>query len=336
MTVSTPTPLKAGPGPRDWTPSADPWAAPPPGATAPPPPRPPAPPPVRRSAVRRLTPDGPQLVGAALAIVAGLMLGLLLDLGPLGGLRHLRDHETGMADLRLSLAQGTTPVGQVDKDGKPVVPGTPVALLEIPQLGLREVVREGTTGEVLSSGPGHRRDTALPGQAGTSVLLGRQAGFGGPFGTIGHLRVGETFTVTTGQGAHRFRVVTVRREGDPVPPALKSGAGRVVLVTADGPLYAPDGLLIVDADLESEVQPNNPRPLTPVALPSAERALGTEQDAWVPLVLWGEALLLAAVALALAWTRWGRWQAWTVGVPVLTALGLAVADQVARLLPNLI
>ncbi|MGW2396513.1 sortase [Kitasatospora sp. NPDC001664] len=336
MTVTVPVPIKAGPGPRDWTPpSTEPPAAPAPPSvppSAPPPVRPPA----RPSVVRRLTPDGPQLIGAALAILAGLMLGLLLDLGPLGGLRHLRDHETGMAELRLSLAQGTAPVGQLDKDGKPVLPGTPVALLEIKHLGLREVVREGTTGEVLSSGPGHRRDTAMPGQAGTSVLFGRQAGFGGPFGAIGQLRQGETFTVTTGQGSHTFRVVTVRRAGDPMPPALKTGAGRVVLVTGDGPLYAPDDLLYVDADLESEVQPNNARPLTFAALPAAEKAMGTEEGAWVPLVLWGEALLLAAVALALAWTRWGRWQAWTVGVPVLAALGLAVADQVARLLPNLI
>ncbi|MFD0572399.1 sortase [Kitasatospora gansuensis] len=63
--------------------------------------------------------------------------------------------------------------------------------MEIPQLGLREVIREGSTGEVLAAGPGHRRDTAMPGQAGSSVLLGRQAGFGGPFGSIGQLRTGR-------------------------------------------------------------------------------------------------------------------------------------------------
>ncbi|WP_405017347.1 sortase [Kitasatospora sp. NBC_00070] len=305
-----------------------------PVGTGTPPPVPPAAPAV--APVRRLRPDGAQLAGAALAILAGLLLGLLFDFGPLGGLRHLRDHQTGYAELRLTLAQGTAPIGQLDADGKPVRPGTPVALLEIPQLGLREVIREGSTGEVLAAGPGHRRDTAMPGQAGASVLLGRQAGFGGAFGSIGELRAGETFTVTTGQGRHTFRVVGVRRAGDPVPPAVKKGAGRVVLVTADGPLYAPSGLLLVDADLTSEVQEANARPLSAAALPAAEKALGTEDAAWVPLVLWGEALLLAAVGLALAWSRWGRHQSWIVGVPVLSALGLAVADQVARLLPNLI
>ncbi|GAA0677659.1 sortase [Kitasatospora atroaurantiaca] len=290
-------------------------------------------PPVGRT---RMRPDGPQLVGAALAIVAALLLGLLLDLGPLGGLRHLRDHETGYAELRESLAMGTTPIGQRAKDGRLVELGTPVALLEIPELGLREVVREGTTGAVLEAGPGHRRDTPMPGQAGTSVLLGRQAGFGGPFGALGSLRATETFTVTTGQGTHTYRVLDVRRAGDPVPAALKNGSGRLVLVTGDGPRYAPSGTLLVDADLVSEVKPANARPLTADALPPAERVMGTDGDAWIPLVLWGESLLLAAVALALAWSRWGRLQAWIVGVPVLSALALSVADEVARLLPNLI
>ncbi|MEV4615954.1 sortase [Kitasatospora sp. NPDC049258] len=310
---------------------ANPYAPPPAPAPAPPGPARP-----------RLLPDRSHLVGAALAITAALLFGLLLDLGPLGGLRHLRDHESGYADLRASFATGTAAIGQLDKDGRPVVPGTPVALLEIPQLGLREVVREGTAGGVLESGPGHRRDSPMPGQAGTSVLLGRQAGFGGPFGALHNLRTGETFTVTTGQGVRRFRVIAVRRAGDPVPAPLRAGWSRLVLVTGDGPLYAPSGTLLVDADLidapdtEDDVLPANPRPLTADALPAAERAMGVDAGAWIPLVLWGEALLLAALALAVGWVRWGRVQSWTVGVPVLAVLGLAVADQVAQLLPNLI
>ncbi|GAA2137201.1 sortase [Kitasatospora kazusensis] len=293
---------------------------------------PPPPAPVRA----RLRPDGPQLVGAALSIAAAMLLGLLLDLGPLGGLRHLRDHETGYAQLRESLAKGTTPIGQRTSGGALVDPGTPIALLTIPQLGLREVVREGTSGDVLESGPGHRRDSPYPGQAGTSILFGRQAGFGGPFGTLGNLRPSETFTVTTGQGTHTYRVLDVRRAGDPVPAALPNGAGRLVLATGDGPRYAPSGVLLVDADQVSAVKDANARPLGAGSLPPGELAMGTDSGAWIPLVLWGEALLLAALALASAWSRWGRPQAWIVGVPVLSALGLAVADEVARLLPNLV
>jgi len=52
-------------------------------------------------------------------------------------------------------------------------------------------------------------------------------------------------------------------------------------------------------------------------------------------VLWGQALLIAAGAITWARTRWGRWQVWIVAVPVLGYFGLAVADQAAGLLINL-
>ncbi|MFG2821215.1 sortase domain-bontaining protein [Kitasatospora sp. NPDC048365] len=325
MTVTDLPPVASAPAP-------SPWAPPPAGGAR----RVVLPrvAPVRQ--FRQVLPDVPQLIGAGLAIAAALLLGLVLELGPLGAVKHLRDHETGYAQLRESLAKGLTPIGQYGADGKPVEVGTPVALLEIPQLGLREVVREGTGGGVLESGPGHRRDTPMPGQAGTSVVFGRQAGFGGPFGALGNLRPGETFKVTTGQGEQVFRVIGTRRVGDPIPAPAKAEAGRLVLVTGSGPHYAPSGTLLVDADLMSEVRPANARPLTAAALPAAEAAMGTEDAAWIPLVLWGEGLLLAAVGLAVAWARWGRRQTWIVGVPVVGYLALAVADEVARLLPNLI
>jgi len=48
-----------------------------------------------------------------------------------------------------------------------------VALLSIPAIGISAmVVVEGTTPENLTLGPGHLRDTPLPGQAGISVIFG--------------------------------------------------------------------------------------------------------------------------------------------------------------------
>lgn len=312
--------------------------------TAPPPAAPQEPAPAAHPVASRKTPrtgrpgrpDAAGAYGTALLILAALVFGLLLDIGPIGDVRHARDRETSYAALRKDLAEGTVPVGQTDGSGAPVRQGRPVALLTIPQLGLKEVVLEGTSSGVLATGVGHRRDTPFPGQAGTSVLMGRQSGFGGPFGDLADLRPSETFTVLTGQGTQTFRVLDVRRAGDPVPPALADGAGRLVLVTADGPAFTPDGLLLVDADLVGKAVPAPARPLGTDGLSAAEKPMGTDPSAWVPLVLWAEALLLAAVGVTLARLRWGRWQAWICGVPVLGALGLSVADQVVRLLPNLI
>ena len=275
------------------------------------------------------------MVSTVLALIALVLLGFAADLTFLGHVRYLRDQETAYASLRADLANATAPTGQVDESGTPLPVGTPVAVLSIPQLGLRDVVFEGTSSQVTTSGPGHYRSTPLPGQAGTSVLYGRRAGFGGPFQDIGALQPGQTFKVITGQGVQVFQVIDVRRSGDPLPPTLATGSSRLSLATADGPPYQPDGVLWVDANLISPVQPTPALRYGSASFPGSERAMASDPQAWILIVLWGQALLIAAVALAWTRVRWGGWQTWIVGVPVLTALGLQVGDQVTRLLPNL-
>ncbi|MET9874372.1 sortase [Actinacidiphila glaucinigra] len=286
---------------------------------------------------RTARPAGPGLrvAGAALSILAALLLGFVVDVGLLGQIRHARDQQVDYASLRGDLANGVAPVGGSGDGVKPLVSGTPVAVLSVPGLGLREVVGEGSTSEVLARGPGHRRDTPLPGQAGVSVIMGRQATYGGPFRHLGGLHPGEQFTVTTGQGVHRYRVVAVRSAGDPQPAPPAAGKGRLTLVTAEGTAFMPRGILRVDADLMSDVQRGSAPAVAPGALPADEAAMAVQESAWLPVVLWGQGLLLAAAGLAWAHARWGRRHAWVVGVPVLGLLGLLVADHAAMLLPNL-
>ncbi|MFD7321148.1 sortase [Streptomyces sp. NPDC059875] len=268
--------------------------------------------------------------GGALAILGALLLGFVAEVGPLGHLRHERDLRVGYADVRGTLANATTPIGATTE------PGTPMALLTIPQLGLKEVVREGTTAEVLASGPGHRRDTVLPGQAGNSIVMGRRAGYGGPFAHLAGLQTGETFQVTTGQGEHIYRVRGVRRAGDPQPPALQPGTGRLTLMTATGSPYRPTGVLQVDADLISEPQPGAVPAFRFGRVPADELPLAGQPSSWIPLVLWSQALLLAAAGLVWARSRVPRAHVWLVGFPVLVALALTAGDQAALLLPNLL
>lgn len=287
---------------------------------------------------RRARPPRPgyQVLGTVITLLGVLLIGFVADLAVVGSLRHARDQRTAYARLRADLANATAPVGQTGNDGALLRLGTPVALLEIPQLGVREVVLEGTTSGVLRSGPGHRRDTPLPGQPGAVEIFGRRAAFGGPFTDLPRLAPGDMLSVTTGQGTFVYRVIDLRLAGDPEPPALRAGAGRLTLVTAAGRRYLPDGTLRVDADLVTTPQPPGVRVFGTDRLPAAERAMGTEPAAWVAVVLWGEALLLAALALTWARSRWSRWQSWVAAVPVLGFLGVAVAGEVARLLPNLL
>jgi sortase A len=238
------------------------------------------------------------------------------------------------------------PVGQhrvpFDEQGNPlpemlVTPGSAVAVLRIPAIGLDAVVVEGTSGDVLRTGPGHRRDTVLPGQLGTSVLMGRQASYGAPFRDLEALIPGDAVNVTTGQGESEYRVTGLRHPGDPEPPPPSTNGGsRLTLITTQGRAFDPDGLLYVDADLTTPAKPTPPRRFGESALPASERLMGTDPIGWVWTMLWGQALLIGAVAVTWLRTRLSGWHAWIIGVPVLAFLGLATADQAARLLPNLL
>ncbi|MFF3583681.1 sortase [Streptomyces mirabilis] len=309
--------------------------SPPPPADAPPVPAP-APEPRSAAGPSRAERPGFAFAGAALCVLAALLLGFAANLTIVGHLQHARDQQTAYDEFRRQLALGTAPVGQRGYDGKMLEPGAPVALLRIPALGLKEVVGEGTTSGVLMSGPGHRRDTPLPGQAGTSVLMGRQWGYGSPFNDLHQLPLGTEIRLTTGQGTATYKVSAIRRKGDPLPPALKQGQGRLTLITADGAPYTPSGTLRVDATLASAVQPAPPRPLALGWIDESEQALGTENAAWLSVFLWSQGLLGAALLTMAAYRVWGRWQTWIVCVPVLTALGLAVSGAATRLLPNLL
>lgn len=274
--------------------------------------------------------------GLALLVLAGLCGGLLLQIGLVSQLRHDREQSLAYEQLRYDFAWATTTVAQYDYNMQLNQPGTPLALLEIPSLGVKEVVFESTTSEVLQKGPGHRRDTVLPGQAGTSVLMGRKATYGGPFGRISELQPGAQVVVTTGQGQNIFLVTGVRHAGDPQPAPLPAGASRLTLVTADGPAFLPDGILRVDADLGTAVQPTPAKAIKAGDLAPQENAMAGDTSAWFPLVLWLQALILGVGLVAWARQRWGRQQAWIVGLPLILALGLAVANHVSMLLPNLL
>ena len=235
--------------------------------------------------------------------------------------------------LRQSLAQQTAPLG-----GQ-IAPGTPVTLLTARTIGIVDnVVVEGTTSGDLMSGPGHKRDTVLPGQTGVSVIYGRAGLFGAPFGALTTAKAGDEITAITGQGTFTYVVTGVRHAGDPFPPALAQGGSRLTLVSADshgrfGALH-PEGTLYVDAVLKGQSQPYPPG--KPVAVPKSEQAMQGDPNAFLPLAL-ALPLLVGAVLFAVwARNRWGGWQTWLVGVPLVLAALWAVSQAAVQLLPNLL
>jgi len=298
---------------------------------------------VRPDAVAPLAADpvGPERTGldllrAVLIVLSMVATSLALHLVVVSSLQHRSAQQEGYSAFRRALAEGTAPVGPSDGGGRQLAHGTPVAYLEIPTIHVHEVVVEGTAGTDLTAGPGHRRDSPLPGQSGTSVLLGRQASCGGPFNRLGDLGAGAKITVTTGQGVARFTVTSRRYGGEPTPPPLRAGQGRLLLVSAAGPSYLPSQVLRVDADLTSAAFPAPPRGPRPSPILASERIMGADTSTLWALVLWLQALIATAVAIVWSWHRWGHPQTWIVFFPVTSLLALLASAQALRLLPNLI
>jgi LPXTG-site transpeptidase (sortase) family protein len=238
--------------------------------------------------------------------------------------------------FRSKLAEGTAPVGPTDEAGVVLPLGAGVAYLEIPRSGVKEVVLEGTTSAVLMNGPGHRRDTPLPGQVGTSVIFGRRASYGGPFADLGDLRTGDPITVTTGQGVFAYSVVAVRRAGDPLPQPLAANGSRLTLVSADGIPFIPNGVFYVDALLKGAATGGAPRLASAASLPEEERLLrGDNRTLWA-LALWLQALIVLFVGAVWALHRMSRPASWIIFLPPIALVGLAASGELARLLPNLL
>jgi sortase A len=276
-----------------------------------------------------------QLIRAVLVMLLVLSAMLLIQLLLISSRQQSTAQQLSLDGFRAKLAKGTAPIGPVDSQGRQLALGTSVAYLEIPVIGVKQVIAEGTTPSALFNGPGHRRDTPLPGQVGTSVVFGRRAAFGGPFARIGQLTKGDLITVTTGQGVFAFRVLGVRHHGDTVPAPPAKGAGRLVLVTAAGAPFFPDGVVRVDADLEGHAVVGPARILSAPSLPAEEKLMANDGRTLWALALWLQALIALSLAAVWAWHRWGRAQAWVVFLPPLILVGLLTSGEVARLLPNL-
>ena len=285
--------------------------------------------------LRPLTPRE-QAIRGALIVLSVLLLALAINVMLVGQVRHLVAQQQLSDAFRAQLAEGIAPVSEGDYNDVLLPDGAPVGIIEIPRLGIREVIVEGTNSETTQLGPGHRRDTSLPGQAGVSVIMGRAAGYGGPFARIQELAPGDEFTILTGQGEHRFEVIGLRYAGDPSPPRLRAGESRVMLTTARGVPYAPAGIARVDAQLVSETQPAGLRQTRFATLPPQDRELsGDTSMAWA-LVFALQFLVLVEVAAVWAFRNVGPRRTWIVFVPLTLFAGLWVTGEIVRLLPNLL
>ncbi len=252
-----------------------------------------------------------------------------------GPLFETRSQVTRTQDLRLAVGQAygaanNSLEGAVAPTRAPPV-GSAVALVQIPRLALQQAVAEGASGQALRGGAGHVPGTAAPGQPGNSVVVARSVAFGGPFGDVDRMRVGDQVLVQTTQGASTYVVTSV--EGRAVTDAdyEPTQADTLTLLTSASwsPLNSSTGV-VVRAELRGAA-----------FVPTPQNGYTPEQDgrhgdssAWPLLLLELLGLALGMVTAAVLYRRWSPPAAYLVSTPALTALTMFLTLTGSRLLPG--
>jgi sortase A len=86
------------------------------------------------------------------------------------------------------------------------LPGDAIGRIEIPAIGVKDYVVEGTDLENLRKGPGHYPETPLPGDRGTVAIAGHRTTYGAPFRHIDELHRGQEIAVDVPYGRYVYRV----------------------------------------------------------------------------------------------------------------------------------
>lgn len=194
--------------------------------------------------------------------------------------------------------------------------GSAVAVLQIPKLGLTQVVVEGVSSNFTQSGPGHVPGTVLPGQAGESTIVGRRTTFGAPFFNIGSLKTGDVIKVITVEGPSIYKVV-----GEKKAQALTS-ANTLKLITSTPPVLA-FGSATVTAELQAKPYPATPK--------NARSAPSTNQFALMVLLL--EVLVVALYLSRGIYRRFGPLIGWLLLAPLVAGSVVALTLALDTLLP---
>jgi sortase A len=227
-----------------------------------------------------------------------------------------------------------------------ILHGDAVAVINIPKIGLDEVVVQGVGVEELKKGVGHYPDTKMPGEAGNAALAGHRTTYGHPFNKIDDLENGDEIRVTTLKGTFVYTVFEKKVVSPETISVLDDTPDNRLTLTTCHPKYSAESRLIVVAHLQGaaiDTPPPPPPGTTATTTPSRSTELAAGLDrpglsgagaANRPAVAW--AIIAGSIWLA-AWAvgRWSgrRWTAYIVGTPIFLVALFLFFENVARLLP---
>ena len=265
------------------------------------------------------------VVGRWLLVAAGLLVAFVAYQQWGTAVAHWRAQSSlrSRFDQSLAAIDAARAHGQAVAVTYPSV-GDPVGVLDIPKLGLDQVIVEGVGSEQLADGPGHYPSTPLPGQPGNAAVAGHRTTHGAPFYGLDTLRPDDRIEVTTLQGRFSYRVTRSFVVAPSDTSVLAPSDRPELTLTTCNPKYSAAQRLIVVAALVTPAAPTIVHPGGAVAalVPDPNRSPTT----WLTLAGAVLGLVAAYVLVRLVRRREpGRW-------PARAVLGLGLVCGVALVL----
>ncbi len=158
--------------------------------------------------------------------------------------------------------------------------GSAVARIEIPSIGVDDIVVEGVRTGDLKAGPGHFPESPMPGQLGNAAVAGHRTTYGAPFGSIDRMRNGDeiVFTVPAGRFVYAVTAVEIVDPSDysSVVPAADPNVASVTLVSCH-PKYTAKQRIIVRGELVASASPTPLAPPPDLPEPQVDAELPPEE-----------------------------------------------------------
>ena len=232
-------------------------------------------------------------------------------------------HRAATTTTSTSTSPGETTTTTAPPSNVALAAGSAVARIQIPKIGLDNIVVDGVGVNDLRKGPGHYPATPLPGQVGNAAIAGHRTTYGHPFGDIDQLSPGDVIRVQTLQGSFTYRVYSqqVVDPGDVSVLLPDPSRTATLTLTTCTPKYSAAQRLVVKAELDSQTKPLPAPHHLPPPTKLTDLGLSGESGSLLPAVFSG---LIVAVIGGLWWLgfhRHPRWTNWLIGmIPFLVAL----------------
>jgi sortase A len=156
-----------------------------------------------------------------------------------------------------SLAPSTSepPVVTTVAPSKPIVinEGDPIAIIDMPTIGVTKYVVAGVQTADLKKGPGHYPATPFPGELGNASIAGHRTTYGEPFRHLDDLNIGDPIVITDLLGRQFTYLVSnqqVVEANDSWVVATTDPTKAILTLTTCHPEFSAKQRLIVSAELD--------------------------------------------------------------------------------------